>query len=133
MESREQQVRTWSMLCHLAALTALFFPLGLVLGPLIVWQIKKNELPEIDAHGKAAVNFQLTVMIINVVAWIILLGSVGIGFFWRSPFFFIGTGFSFGFIIWLINIAALIFAVIAGLKANNGEPYRYPFSIHFIK
>lgn len=131
MEPREQQVRTWSMLCHLAALSTLIFSLGLVLGPLLVWQIKKNELPEIDAHGKEAVNFQLTIVLINIILWIIIGGFTS--FYWmvRSPFMFGYWGF--GIIIGIVNIAALVLAVIAGLRANSGGFYRYPFAIRFIK
>ena len=131
MEPREQQVRTWTMLCHLAALSTLIFSLGLVLGPLLVWQIKKNEMPEIEAHGKEAVNFQLTIVIINIILWIIIGGFTS--FYWmvRSPIMFGYLGF--GIVIGCVNIAALVLAVIAGLRANNGGFYRYPFSIRFIK
>ena len=139
MEPREQQVRTWSMLCHLSALAGFLSPILIVLGPLIIWQIKKNELPEIDPHGKAAVNFQLTILLINIAASIIIFGFLGLGFgwhmgmFWRSPFTFFGGGFGFGMLLGLINLAAWILALIAGLKANSGEFFKYPFAIQFIK
>ena len=137
MNTREQNVRTWSMLCHISALAGLFFSLGNVLGPLIVWQIKKNELPEIEPHGKEALNFQLTILIINIAAAILFAGFLGYGFgfgyFWRSPFSMLGGGFGLGVIISLINFAAWVLAVIAGLKANNGESYKYPFAIRFIR
>lgn len=133
MEPREQQVRTWSMLVHLAALAVFIFPPGLVLGPLLVWQIKKNELPEIDVHGKQAVNFQLTVIIINIIFVIIFLGSLGASFFWRSPFNWFVPGFSFMIFLWIFNLIAIILAVVGGLRANNGQHFRYPFAIPFIK
>lgn len=137
MNTRDQNVRTWSMLCHISALAGLFFSLGNVLGPLLVWQIKKNELPEIESHGKEALNFQLTILIINIIASIIIAGILGYGFgfghFWRSPFYMLGGGFGLGIIISIINLVAWVLAVIAGLRANNGEPYKYPFSIRFIK
>lgn len=133
MEPREQNVRTWSMLTHLAALAVFIFPPGLVLGPLLVWQIKKNELPEIDPHGKDAVNFQLTVIILNILFVIIFFGTIGAAFFWRSPLAMFVPGFGLGMIIWAINLAAIILAVVAGLRANNGEKFRYPFAIRFIK
>lgn len=133
MEPREQNVRTWSMLVHLAALAVFIFPPGLVLGPLIVWQIKKNELPEIDSHGKRAVNFQLTVIIVNIVLVFLLFGSLGAAFFWRSPFYFLGPGFGLGMLLWLFNLVAIILAVVAGLRANSGQSFRYPFAIPFIK
>ena len=137
MNTHEQNVRTWSMLCHISALAGLFFGLGNVIGPLIVWQIKKNELPEIEPHGKEALNFQLTILIVNIVAGILLIGVLGTAFgfgrFWRSPFYLLSGGFGIGSIIVIINLVAFILAVVAGLKANNGEAYKYPFAIRFIK
>lgn len=137
MNTRDQNVRTWSMLCHISALAGLFFGLGNVLGPLLVWQIKKNELPEIEPHGKEALNFQLTILLINIAAGIMFVGfmgaAFGIGRIWRSPFSLWSGGFGLGAIIIIINLVAFILAVIAGLKANNGEPYKYPFAIRFIK
>jgi uncharacterized protein len=137
MDTRDQNVRTWSMLCHISALAGLFFTLGGVIGPLLVWQIKKNELPEIDPHGKEALNFQLTILIINIIAGILLIGflgaAFGIGRMWGSPFSLLSGSFGIGSIIHIINLVAYILAVIAGLKANNGEAYRYPFAIRFIK
>jgi uncharacterized Tic20 family protein len=60
--SPESQARMWNMLCHLSALAGFIgIPFGNILGPLIVWQIKKNEFPSVDVHGKAALNFQITV------------------------------------------------------------------------
>ena len=135
--TREQNVRTWSMLCHLSALAGLLFGLGSVLGPLLVWQIKKNELPEIDQHGKEALNFQLTILIINIVASVVFIGFLGAAFgfgrFWRSPFSLFSGGFGIVSILVIINLVAWILAVIAGLKANNGEFYKYPIAIRFIK
>jgi uncharacterized Tic20 family protein len=133
MEPREQNVRTWSMLVHLAALSVFIFTPGLVLGPLLVWQIKKNELPEIDRHGKEAVNFQLTVVIINIILIPILMGTLGFSIFWRTPIYFFGPGFGLLFIVWCFDLVAIILAVVAGLRANNGGFYRYPFAIRFIK
>lgn len=138
MDSREQNIRTWSMLCHLSALAGIIFPLGAVLGPLIIWLIKKNELPEIDPHGKASLNFQLTVFLAYIVLTIIMLGFWGFGFgfgvFWRSPFSFLfGWGFGIGMLLGLLNLAALILAAVAGIKANNGESFKYPVAIPFVK
>lgn len=56
------------MLCHLSALAGLFLPVGNILGPLLVWQIKKNEMPAVEPHGKDSLNFQLTVLIITLIA-----------------------------------------------------------------
>jgi uncharacterized protein len=136
--TREQNVRTWAMLCHLSALAGLIFGwLGNILGPLLVWQIKKNEMPEIEPYGKEALNFQLTILIINIIAGIVLFGfmgaAFGIGHIWRNPFALWGGGFGIVSILAIINLVAWILAVIAGIKANNGEFYKYPFAIRFIK
>ena len=119
----DSQARTWNMLCHLSALAGFVgVPLGNVLGPLIVWQIKKNEIPSVDAHGKAALNFQLTVLIglfASIIAGLVL--SV------------ICIGYVFFFVAMAIGLIGLIFPIIAGIKANNGEDYKYPWSIEFVK
>ena len=116
------QARTWNMLCHLSALAGFVIPFGNVLGPLLVWQIKKNEFPSVVEHGKAALNFQLTVLIVLLVGIVaaVLLSFVCVGFL-LFP------------VIAIIGLAGLVFAVIAGIKANNGEAYRYPWSLTLIK
>ena len=65
----EKDIRTWNMWCHLSALSGLMVPLGNLLGPLLVWQIKKHEFPGVEAHGKVALNWQLTVFIATVIGW----------------------------------------------------------------
>jgi uncharacterized Tic20 family protein len=121
--SPESQARTWNMLCHLSALAGFIgIPLGNILGPLLVWQIKKNEIPSVDVHGKAALNFQITVILAVLVAITagIVLSFICIGVI----FFFVAGG---------IGLCGLIFAIIAGIKANNGEDYRYPYSLDLVK
>ena len=74
-------VRTWNALCHASALLGVFlhFP-GHLLGPLIVWLAKRDDSPEIDAHGKEALNFQISMLIYNVVAAVFCLVLVGFVF-----------------------------------------------------
>jgi len=105
-----KDAKTWAMLCHLLAIFTGF------LAPLIIWLIKKDEDPFIDEHGKEALNFQITVCIAMFVS--VLL----------APVFCIGfvTGIATG-------IGDLIFCIFATVKANKGEPYRYPVSIRFIR
>jgi uncharacterized protein len=122
LSTQESQMRTWNMLCHLGALAGFIIPFGSVLGPLIIWQIKKNEIPSVEAHGKAALNFQLTVLIAT-------LGCVIVGFILS----FILIGFLLFPVAIAIGICGLVFAIIAGLKANEGKDYRYPYSFNLIK
>jgi uncharacterized Tic20 family protein len=118
----ENQSRMWNMLCHLSALSGLIVPFGNILGPLLIWQIKKHEIPSVEAHGKAALNFQITVALAVVVggAAAMLLSFFCVGFLLLP-------------VIIGIGLCGLIFAVIAGLKANEGQDYRYPYSFEFIK
>lgn len=120
--SPESRARTWNMLCHLSALAGFVIPFGQLLGPLIVWQIKKNEIPSVDIHGKAALNFQITV---TIAAFVAAAAAVVLHFFC--------IGFLFVPVVGLIILAGVIFAIIAGIKANNGEDYKYPWSLELVK
>ena len=120
--SPESQARTWNMLCHLSALAGFIIPFGNILGPLLVWQIKKNEIPSTNVHGKAAMNFQITVVIA-------LLAGMAVAILLS----FFCVGFLLIPVVMLIGLAGLIFAIIAGIKANNGEDYKYPFSLELVK
>lgn len=112
------------MWCHLSALGGLVVPtFGNILGPLLVWQIKKNEIPSVETHGKAALNFQITVTLVTLVAIPVVLALAlfcCIGFF-LVPF------------LGLIPLAGMICGVIAGIKANEGKDYRYPWTLTLIK
>ena len=110
--SPESQARMWNMLCHLSALAGFVIPFGNILGPLIVWQIKKNEFPSVEIHGKAALNFQITVAIAALAGIVV---AVVLSFFC--------VGYLLFPVVMLIGLAGLVFAVIAGNQANNGEDY----------
>lgn len=111
----------WNMLCHLSALSGLIVPFGNILGPLLIWQIKKNEIPSVEKHGKAALNFQITVLIAAVVGVVV---AFALSFFC--------VGWLLFPVVMLIGLAGLIFAVIAGIKANDGQEYEYPYSLKLI-
>jgi uncharacterized protein len=107
--------RQWAMFAHLAALAGFLIPFGNVIGPLIVWQIKKNEMPFVDDQGKEALNFQITVCLAVLVCLILLIVVIG------------------ALLLPLVGIAALVLTVIAAVKANGGEAYRYPLALRLIK
>lgn len=109
------------MWCHLSALAGLVVPFGNFLGPLLVWQIKKDEFPSVAVHGKAALNFQITVFLATLAAAAVALAL---------SFFCIG--FLLIPVVGLIPIAGVVFTIIAGLKANDGKDYQYPFSLRLI-
>ena len=109
------EVRQGAMLCHLAAFLGFVFPFGSVVGPLILWQMKKEVDPFIDDQGKEALNFQITVAI----AWIacIVLAFAVIGFF----------------LMVALAIATVVLTIIGSIKANKGIVYRYPLTWRLIK
>ena len=100
-------VRTWTAFVHASALLGVFihFP-GHLLAPLIVWLLKRDESPEIDAHGKEALNFQISMLIYNVIAAVFCLVLIG---FLLLP------------LLWILNA---LFVIIAAIKASDGELYR---------
>jgi uncharacterized Tic20 family protein len=120
--SPQSDARMWNMLCHLSALAGCVVPIGHILGPLIVWQMKKNEFPSVDVHGKASLNFQITV---TIAVFVGLIAAFALSFFCIGYLLFPVVG--------LIGLAGLVFAIIAGIKANNGEDYKYPWSLELIK
>lgn len=113
----------WNMLCHLSALAGLLgIPFANVLAPLIIWQIKKNEIPSVEIHGKAAVNFQLTIVIATLVS---IAAAAALSFVCIGVILFSVPG--------VIFVCGMVFAIIAGLKANEGQEYNYPYSLKLIK
>jgi uncharacterized protein len=112
---REQQVRQWAMLLHLASLLGLAVPFGGLIGVLLVWQIKKVEFPELDAHGKEAMNFQLSMMIYAVVSFILIFFIIGI------------------FLLFVLGLVWLILPIISAVQANDGKLWSYPLCIPFFK
>jgi uncharacterized Tic20 family protein len=106
----------WAMFCHLAGLGGFIIPaIGSVIGPLIIWQLKKDVDPFIDQNGKEAMNFQISMLIYGIVAGLLCFLCVGM------------------FLLPAVAIVDLVFLIIAAIKANNGEAYRYPLSIRLIK
>ncbi len=112
----------WNMFCHLSALAGFVFPFGNILVPLLVWQIKKQEIPSVEIHGKASLNFQITAAIVlfggGVVAAILSFFCIGV---LLIP------------VVFAVYVASIVFAVIAGIKANDGIEYRYPWSLTLVK
>ena len=73
------EARQWAMFCHFAAFAGLLIPFGNLLGPLVVWQLKRESDPFIDKQGKESLNFQITVAIAAAIS--LLLMVLIIGFF----------------------------------------------------
>ena len=114
-ETPDKDARTMAMLCHLLALsTFIGIPFGNIIGPLIIWAIKKDEHPFVDDQGKESLNFQITMTIVAIVAFILV-------------FLFIGIP-----LLIALAIFVLVMVIVAAIKANEGVAYRYPLTIRFI-
>ena len=109
-----KDVRNWAMGCHMIALVGLLGNgIGFLLGPLILWLIKREDHPFIDEQGKEAINFQLTMMLAFFVSALLIVVVIGI------------------VLLPILVILNVVFTIIAGIKAANGEHYRYPVAIRF--
>lgn len=107
--------RTWAMFCHLSAFAGCIIPFGNIIGPLVVYSIKRQEYPLVEDQGKEVLNFQITLLIALIISGILALILIGF------------------VLLAIIGIAGLVLTVIGALKANNGEYYRYPFTVRFLK
>jgi hypothetical protein len=109
-------VRTWTVLCHATALAGFFVPwAGHILGPLIVWLAKRGDSPEIDEHGKESLNFQISMLIYNLIAGVLCLVLIGF------------------VILGILHILNLVLVIVASIQASEGKLYRYPITIRLIK
>lgn len=109
-----KDARMWGMFAHLAGFGGIVVPaLGAVLGPLIIWLIKKDQYPFVDDQGKEALNFQITMLIygfVSALLWIVCIGA---------------------FLTGALAIVDIVFIIIATIKANDGIRYRYPKGLIF--
>jgi hypothetical protein len=109
-------VRTWTVLCHASALAGFFVPwAGHILGPLIVWLAKRGDSAEIDEYGKESLNFQISMLIYNLIAGVLCLVLIG----------FVLLG--------ILHILNLVLVIVASIQASEGKLYRYPITIRLIK
>jgi uncharacterized Tic20 family protein len=114
--STSSDVRTWCVLCHASALAG-FFVLwaGHILGPLIIWLAKRGDSTEIDANGKESLNFQISMLIYNLIAGILCLVLIGF------------------VILAILHLLNLVLVIVASIQASEGKFYRYPLAIRLIK
>ncbi len=122
--------RTWDVMCHLAALSAYIgVPFGHVVGPLMVWLIKRGDSPSVDQNGKEALNFQISLTLYYIAACVLVLGTIfSIVGLLVLPLILVAVG---GMAV-VLGILNLVFIIMAAVNAGDGKPYRYPLSIRLI-
>lgn len=108
--------KTMAMLCHLLSFVGFIgIPLGNILGPLVLWLIKKDQDALVDATGKEVLNFQISAFIYGIVCALLFFVVIGV------------------VLLPILIIAVVVYTIIGAMKANEGQLYRYPFTIRFIK
>ena len=110
-----QDEKLWGMLCHLLAFAGYIVPFGNIIGPLIMWLVKKDQSKYVNKHGKSSLNFEISITIYVLVAIILVFLLIGIPIL-------IGLG-----------IFQLIVVIIASIKAYDGQFFKYPLTIEFLK
>lgn len=111
----DSEVRNWAMFLHLSVLAGYFLvPIAGLIAPIVIWQVQKDKMPELDVHGKIVVNAMISYFIYSLISGLLSLVLIGIPF--------------------LIAVAIMMVAcpIIGGLKASNGEIWHYPLTISFI-
>ncbi len=111
----DRETRQWAMFLHLSQLAGFLVPFAGLIAPIIIWQLKKEAMPLLDVHGKIVVNWIISMVIYFIVSGILTIVLIGIPLM---------------IVLGLIGIA---FPIIGGIKANNGEVWKYPLSINFLK
>ena len=115
------------MFAHLSALAGGILTsgwagsIGCFIGPLVIWQMKKDTMPFVGDQAKEALNFNITVGLVFLALFLLSVMTLGIGLIIAIP-------------CWIIvGIAWLIFTIIAAMKAYEGVAYRYPFALRLVK
>jgi len=111
----DKEQRTWAMLCHLSALAGFIIPMGSLIGPLVVWLVKKEEIPLVAEHGLKSINFQITMLIAYIICFILMFAVIGV------------------ILLPVVAIFSFVMVVVGAIKANDGKPFSYPFSLNLIK
>lgn len=116
VEPQGKEDYTMGMLCHLVTfLGYVGVPFGNIVGPLVIWLMKKDQDAFVDETGKEVLNFQISVTIYAIVCGLLFLVFIGI------------------ILLPILLIATVVYTIIGAMKANEGQVYRYPFTIRFIK
>jgi uncharacterized protein len=109
----ERETRFWGMLIHISLLAGFLLPYAGLVVPILIWQLKKGELPEIDVHGKIAANWIISLTIYGVASALLCVVFIGIP------------------LLLALAVMHVVFPIIGAVKANEGQAWPYPLSIRF--
>lgn len=124
--SPSAEERQWAMFAHLSILVGGLVTagwagsLGAFIGPLVIWLVKKDTMPFVADQAREALNFSIMVSALMFILYVLTLLTLGLLFFITIP------------LSMLVGVAALVFVIIAAIKANEGVAYRYPFNVRLV-
>lgn len=124
-QAPSSEERQWAMFAHLCALlggllTSAAGGWGCFVGPLIIYLVKKDRSPFVAEQARQALNFNITVALVLVALILLSIATLGIGLIIAIP-------------LWVVvGVGWLVLAIIASVKANNGERYRYPLTLRLV-
>lgn len=116
--TNERDARLWAAILHASMLSSNLIPFAGFVVPIVIWLVKRDELPDLDQHGRAAVNWMISAFLYAVGATILWFTVIGIPV---AIILWIG--------LWVANIA---FPLIAAIKAYDGLHWRYPASLSIL-
>lgn len=85
-----------------------------ILGPLVIYLVKKDESAFVRDNARESLNFQLTIILLYIISGILVLIFIGL------------------FLIWIVGILNTILVIVATIRASEGEVYRYPINLRLV-
>ena len=117
LSPEEIKARQWGMIIHLSIMAGYLVPFAGFVVPVLLWQLKKHEHALLDAHGKNVANWLLSLLVYAAVAWMMIFTLIGA---------VIGIP-----ALCLLALLNVVFAIVGGIKANDGVVWAYTFTIRF--
>jgi uncharacterized Tic20 family protein len=114
-DERDRQARQWAMFLHLSLLAGYIVPGAGFVAPILIWQVKKADYPELDEHGKMVANWLISALIYGAISFLLVFVVVGVP------------------MLIVLGILLVVFPIVGAVKANNGELWRYPLTITILK
>jgi len=112
---QDKETNTWAMILHLSLLSGLVIPMAGLIVPIVIYVIKKDDLPGLTAHGNVVFNWMISAVIYAIVSFILIFVLIGF------------------LTLFAVAILSIVFPIIGAIKASEGEVWPYPLSIPIFK
>ncbi len=110
-----KDLRTWAIILHLSVLSGLAVPMAGLIVPVVIYLLKKDQLPALTPHAHVVFNWLISAIIYAVVSFILMVVGIGV------------------LLLLALALLSLIFPIIGAIKASEGTVWPYPLSIQFFK